>query len=283
MRKKERLRLTGLLSYKGFKLVLSVTLALITYAVGLSLAIALKGPIYLPIIAALVVGFLTYKSSDAASKELMYYINNLYQKINEINSEYDIELTQDNDEEKELISNDEENLFMVHNLIKSITNEINKDVKEVIMEIYRGDLAMIYPEINILDNDNDISNDLSYNYPQEGSTADYLNGNLIIRMRYEDFDNLLSSLKKGDGEIAVFSNLNELRSLYNITKIITKATLEEDSDELVSYITYKAIISLKRKGAINISDNIIDEIPFESKELRKKIKEQIKEERGALY
>ncbi|MGC9134913.1 hypothetical protein [Caldisphaera sp.] len=283
MRKKERLRLTGLLSYKGFKLVLSVTLALITYAVGLSLAIALKGPIYLPIIAALVVGFLTYKSSDAASKELMYYINNLYQKINEINSEYDIELTQDNDEEKELISNDEENLFMVHNLIKSITKEINKDVKEVIMEIYRGDLAMIYPEINILDNDNDISNDLSYNYPQEGSTADYLNGNLIIRMRYEDFDNLLSSLKKGDGEIAVFSNLNELRSLYNITKIITKATLEEDSDELVSYITYKAIISLKRKGAINISDNIIDEIPFESKELRKKIKEQIKEERGALY
>ncbi|WP_292319185.1 hypothetical protein [Caldisphaera sp.] len=283
MRKKERLRLTGLLSYKGFKLVLSVTLALITYAVGLSLAIALKGPIYLPIIAALVVGFLTYKSSDAASKELMYYINNLYQKINEINSEYDIELTQDNDEEKELISNDEENLFMVHNLIKSITNEINKDVKEVIMEIYRGDLAMIYPEINILDNDNDISNDLSYNYPQEGSTADYLNGNLIIRMRYEDFDNLLSSLKKGDGEIAVFSNLNELRSLYNITKIITKATLEEDSDELVSYITYKAIISLKRKGAINISDNIIEEIPFESKELRKKIKEQIKEERGALY
>ncbi|PMP90279.1 MAG: hypothetical protein C0171_05515 [Caldisphaera sp.] len=277
------MRLTGLLSYKGFKLVLSVTLALITYAVGLSLAIALKGPIYLPIIAALVVGFLTYKSSDAASKELMYYINNLYQKINEINSEYDIELTQDNDEEKELISNDEENLFMVHNLIKSITNEINKDVKEVIMEIYRGDLAMIYPEINILDNDNDISNDLSYNYPQEGSTADYLNGNLIIRMRYEDFDNLLSSLKKGDGEIAVFSNLNELRSLYNITKIITKATLEEDSDELVSYITYKAIISLKRKGAINISDNIIDEIPFESKELRKKIKEQIKEERGALY
>jgi hypothetical protein len=283
MRKKERLRLTGLLSYKGFKLVLSVTLALITYAVGLSLAIALKGPIYLPIIAALVVGFLTYKSSDAASKELMYYINNLYQKINEINSEYDIELTQDNDEEKELISNDEENLFMVHNLIKSITKEINKDVKEVIMEIYRGDLAMIYPEINILDNDNDISNDLSYNYPQEGSTADYLNRNLIIRMRYEDFDNLLSSLKKGDGEIAVFSNLNELRSLYNITKIITKATLEEDSDELVSYITYKAIISLKRKGAINISDNIIDEIPFESKELRKKIKEQIKEERGALY
>lgn len=282
MWKKERLRLTGLLSYKGFKLILSLTLALITYAVGISLAIALKGPLYVSIIAALIVGFITYKSSDAASKELMYYINNLYQKINEINNEYDIELTQD-EEDKELISNDEENLFMVHNLIKSITKEINKDVKEIIIEIYKGDLAMIYPEVNILDEENDISNDLSYNYPQEGSTVDNINGNLIIRMRYEDFDNLLSSLKKGDGEIAVFSSSNELKSLYNITKIITKAILEEESDELVSYITYKAIISLKKKGTINISDNIIEEIPFENKELRKKIKEQIKEESGALY
>ncbi|MFP3144232.1 MAG: hypothetical protein RXQ93_04345 [Caldisphaera sp.] len=261
---------------------MSLTLALITYAVGISLAIALKGPLYVSIIAALIVGFITYKSSDAASKELMYYINNLYQKINEINNEYDIELTQD-EEDKELISNDEENLFMVHNLIKSITKEINKDVKEIIIEIYKGDLAMIYPEVNILDEENDISNDLSYNYPKEGSTADNINGNLIIRMRYEDFDNLLSSLKKGDGEIAVFSSSNELKSLYNITKIITKAILEEESDELVSYITYKAIISLKKKGTINISDNIIEEIPFENKELRKKIKEQIKEESGALY
>lgn len=213
----------------------------------------------------------------------MNYINNLYQKINEINEDIDFDMTQDDEEEKELINSDEEDLFMVYNLIKGIVKQISRETKDIIIEIYRGDFTIIYPEINMIDDETDISNELSYDYPQEGSDAQYLNGYLIIRMKYEDFYNLLSSLKKGDGEVAVFSAINELKTLYNITKIITKALLEEDSNELTSYITYKAIISLKKKSMISISDNIIDELPFESKELKKKIKEQVKEESGTLY
>ncbi len=277
------MRLTKLLNYKGFKLILSIILGLITFAVGISLSIALKGPLFLSIIVAIIVSTLIYISSDAASKELMNYINNLYQKINEINEDIDFDMTQDDEEEKELINSDEEDLFMVYNLIKGIVKQISRETKDIIIEIYRGDFTIIYPEINMIDDETDISNELSYDYPQEGSDAQYLNGYLIIRMKYEDFYNLLSSLKKGDGEVAVFSAINELKTLYNITKIITKALLEEDSNELTSYITYKAIISLKKKSMISISDNIIDELPFESKELKKKIKEQVKEESGTLY
>ncbi|AFZ70110.1 hypothetical protein Calag_0333 [Caldisphaera lagunensis DSM 15908] len=274
------MRLTKLLNYKGFKLILSVILGLITFAVGISLAIALKRPLYLSIIPALMVGILTYVSSDAASKELMNYVNNLYQKVNELSDDMDFDTTQN---EEETVSNDEEDLFIVYNLIKGIVKQISKEAKDIIIEIYKGDFALVYPEVSLFDDETDIDNEISYDYPEDGSDAKYHNGKLIIRMRYEDFYNLLSSLKKGDGEVAVFSTINELRTLYNITKIITIALLDEDSNELTSYITYKAIMSLKEKGILNIYDNIIEELPFESKDLKKKIKEQVKEESGTLY
>ena len=55
-----------------------------------------------------------------------------------------------------------------------------------------------------------------------------------------------------------------------------------DYEELISYSSYKAIILLKKKGFVSISENLMEELPFESRELKRKIKEQIKEENGQI-
>ncbi|PMP91340.1 MAG: hypothetical protein C0171_02910 [Caldisphaera sp.] len=253
---------------------------MITFAVGISLAIALKEPLYIYVIVALIVFALTYISSDAASKEMMNYVQEMIERVsgNDVENKIDIDMN----DIKAIQSEGEEDLFLVYNLLSSIAKNINKDAKNIIMEIYNGDFAAIYPENSFIDDDDDISDELSYNYPDDGPKAEVLNNNLIIKIPGNDFINLVSALKRGEGETGVFSSISEVRSLYFATKAIAEALLGDDYEELISYSSYKAIILLKKKGFVSISENLMEELPFESRELKRKIKEQIKEENGQI-
>ncbi len=264
-------------NYKGYKFMLSIVMGLITLAIGLSLTLALRAPYYIAIIVSGVVFVLTYLSSDSVSKEMADYMEIIMKK-----SIYDMtrQALMEEDEMTFYYEN-EEKLFLLHNLLKSIARYVNRNIKDIFIEIYTNSFSTIYPDDEIMDEE--------YEYIEKelGDSSDrpkamMLNRNVVVRISKYDFDNLVATIERGEGERASLQSLKEVRSLYSIIKAVVKAIIGTQYDGLTSYIAFKAIISLKKKGYIIIPENLMELLPLESKELKTKIKEQIKEEFGRI-
>lgn len=175
---------------------------------------------------------------------------------------------------------DNEDVFLVYYLVSNIAKEIYGHLKSVEMVAFTDDLVLFYPEPFELglegDEGEDYYNDADLDEPDEPE-AELLDGDkLIVKLPAKHFAQLVKIVQGGDGEVAVVSNEEELRSLYKIAKAIAEADISDEG--LASYSAYKALLKMMKNSRLSVPDQFKDLIPFENRELRRKVREQVMEE-----
>ncbi|WP_148217199.1 hypothetical protein [Acidilobus saccharovorans] len=184
---------------------------------------------------------------------------------------------EDNDSDEEY---DNEDVFLVYYLVSNIAREVYGRLKSIEMVAFTDDLVLFYPEPFELgsegEDEGDYYSDADLDEPDEPE-AELLDGDkLVVKLPAKHFAQLVKVVQGGDGEVAVVNNEEELRSLYRVAKAIAEADINDEG--LASYSAYKALLKMIRSSRLSVPEQLKDLMPFESRDLRRRVKEQVMEE-----
>ncbi len=102
---------------------------------------------------------------------------------------------------------------------------------------------------------------------------------LFVYIPLDVFEKLGKACEKGDGEKIRINDEKEALSLFMLAKVLASALGNED-ERLNSYIAYKTILKLKRKGLLIVDENLLENLPLGDSRTKLLIKRQVSEELG---
>ncbi len=185
----------------------------------------------------------------------------------------------DEEYEGETLDFPDEHLLYVWGLASSIQREISpsKKLNTYIVVIDEGFPVEIYPypsENDAIDlNDLTSSEDFSFKAEiRDDRTA-------IIYVPLDVFESLAKACERGEGERIKIEKDYEAIALYHLAKTIA-SMYEDKNDVLLSYLAYKAILKLRNKGVVQVTDEVLDELPLGDSKTKLLIRRQVSEELG---
>ncbi|MCE4604476.1 MAG: hypothetical protein F7B20_05880 [Aeropyrum sp.] len=160
----------------------------------------------------------------------------------------------------------EDSLFKVWALVKTIVDRTLGPNYNVVLTVVDGGVPIaVYPEDVIAFIDDDHIND--YGVIVE-------DGSVYFNLSLTTYKALVEIVE--DGENAKIKTIMQARLLYSLVKELSKAASMED--KIAAYISYKTIISMIQGEVLRMEKNILDRMPFESEDLKRKIREQLRME-----
>ncbi len=230
----------------------------------------LRGPYWAPPIIGVAVALGSYLILVRAMRRALDAIRGVLSTVGATEREQEApeELEVDYDE-----VNDED-LMMVYYFVSYIARKIYREHVMVRVEAFGNDLVGIYPEPESEQEQEQMDYE-SFEEPNSPQAEFTNNNTLVIRLPWSTFRLLASAIRRGEGEAVVASSEDEMRAIYEVAKVVAAAS---DDDALAPYSAYKVLTNMASEGVLRASRDLMDLLPFESKELRRKIREQVTEE-----
>jgi len=166
-----------------------------------------------------------------------------------------------------------ESLFLVHSLVESLAKEMFRGFSSVVVEAYLPDALLVYPEPS----DEEVPQGFS---EPDGAEAVAEEKRLRVMLDERHYASLARVVSRGEGERGVIENEDELRALYDVAKAIALSNIDDEA--LAAYAAYKAIVKMIRAHRLAVPERLRDLLPFEDRDLRRRVREQVAEE-GLTY
>ncbi|ESQ25242.1 MAG: hypothetical protein OSP8Acid_09000 [uncultured Acidilobus sp. OSP8] len=204
----------------------------------------------------------------------------LIQLISELEGEGEGYLPMEEDEDDEDLSAADydagystESLFLVHSLVESLAKEMFRGFSSVVVEAYLPDALLVYPEPS----DEEVPQGFS---EPDGAEAVAEEKRLRVMLDERHYASLTRVVSRGEGEKGVIESEGELRALYDVAKAIALSNIDDEA--LAAYAAYKAIVKMIRAHRLAVPERLRDLLPFEDRDLRRRVREQVAEE-GLTY
>jgi len=204
----------------------------------------------------------------------------LIQLISELEGEGEGYLPMEEDEDDEDLSAADydagystESLFLVHSLVESLAKEMFRGFSSVVVEAYLPDALLVYPEPS----DEEVPQGFS---EPDGAEAVAEEKRLRVMLDERHYASLTRVVSRGEGEKGVIESEGELRALYDVAKAIALSSIDDEA--LAAYAAYKAIVKMIRAHRLAVPERLRDLLPFEDRDLRRRVREQVAEE-GLTY
>lgn len=204
----------------------------------------------------------------------------LIQLISELEGEGEGYLPMEEDEDDEDLSAADydagystESLFLVHSLVESLAKEMFRGFSSVVVEAYLPDALLVYPEPS----DEEVPQGFS---EPDGAEAVAEEKRLRVMLDERHYASLARVVSRGEGEKGVIESEGELRALYDVAKAIALSNIDDEA--LAAYAAYKAIVKMIRAHRLAVPERLRDLLPFEDRDLRRRVREQVAEE-GLTY
>ncbi|MGC9209945.1 MAG: hypothetical protein ACP5FT_01565 [Acidilobus sp.] len=249
----------------------SVLLGLLAFSSASAIAHYVRGPSWASIAVGVAFAAACFPILDSAMGKFHSWLVNLVSELSggddeELGGEGEVNLDED------YVDGDEDSLFLVYALVNDMSRQIFKDLKSIYVEVYLPDSLFIYPEPY---EDEDQSEFFQSDFV-EGVQASLRDGRLIVRMDGRVYARLVNVVERGEGEVGVIEDEDELRALYEVAKAVAEAGIDEEG--FASYAAYKALLKMMRQHRLSVPERLRDLLPFEDRELRRRIREQVAEE-----
>jgi len=166
-----------------------------------------------------------------------------------------------------------ESLFLVHSLVESLAKEMFRGFSSVVVEAYLPDALLVYPEPS----DEEVPQGFS---EPDGAEAEAEEKRLRVMLDERHYASLTRVVSRGEGEKGVIESEDELRALYDVAKAIALSNIDDEA--LAAYAAYKAIVKMIRAHRLAVPERLRDLLPFEDRDLRRRVREQVAEE-GLTY
>jgi len=166
-----------------------------------------------------------------------------------------------------------ESLFLVHSLVESLAKEMFRGFSSVVVEAYLPDALLVYPEPS----DEEVPQGFS---EPDGAEAVAEEKRLRVMLDERHYASLTRVVSRGEGEKGVIESEGELRALYDVAKAIALSNIDDEA--LAAYAAYKAIVKMIRAHRLAVPERLRDLLPFEDRDLRRRVREQVAEE-GLTY
>jgi hypothetical protein len=166
-----------------------------------------------------------------------------------------------------------ESLFLVHSLVESLAKEMFRGFSSVVVEAYLPDALLVYPEPS----DEEMPQGFS---EPDGAEAEAEEKRLRVMLDERHYASLARVVSRGEGEKGVIESEGELRALYDVAKAIALSNIDDEA--LAAYAAYKAIVKMIRAHRLAVPERLRDLLPFEDRDLRRRVREQVAEE-GLTY
>ncbi|MFP3320989.1 MAG: hypothetical protein RXO24_10510 [Acidilobus sp.] len=166
-----------------------------------------------------------------------------------------------------------ESLFLVHSLVESLAKEMFRGFSSVVVEAYLPDALLVYPEPS----DEEVPQGFS---EPDGAEAEAEEKRLRVMLDERHYASLTRVVSRGEGEKGVIESEGELRALYDVAKAIALSNIDDEA--LAAYAAYKAIVKMIRAHRLAVPERLRDLLPFEDRDLRRRVREQVAEE-GLTY
>jgi len=166
-----------------------------------------------------------------------------------------------------------ESLFLVHSLVESLAKEMFRGFSSVVVEAYLPDALLVYPEPS----DEEVPQGFS---EPDGAEAEAEEKRLRVMLDERHYASLARVVSRGEGEKGVIESEGELRALYDVAKAIALSNIDDEA--LAAYAAYKAIVKMIRAHRLAVPERLRDLLPFEDRDLRRRVREQVAEE-GLTY
>jgi hypothetical protein len=166
-----------------------------------------------------------------------------------------------------------ESLFLVHSLVESLAKEMFRGFSSVVVEAYLPDALLVYPEPS----DEEVPQGFS---EPDGAEAVAEEKRLRVMLDERHYASLARVVSRGEGERGVIESEGELRALYDVAKAIALSNIDDEA--LAAYAAYKALVKMIRTRRLVVPERLRDLLPFEDRDLRRRVREQVAEE-GLTY
>jgi len=166
-----------------------------------------------------------------------------------------------------------ESLFLVHSLVESLAKEMFRGFSSVVVEAYLPDALLVYPEPS----DEEVPQGFS---EPDGAEAEAEEKRLRVMLDERHYASLTRVVSRGEGEKGVIESEGELRALYDVAKAIALSNIDDEA--LAAYAAYKALVKMIRAHRLAVPERLRDLLPFEDRDLRRRVREQVAEE-GLTY
>lgn len=164
-----------------------------------------------------------------------------------------------------------ENKFLLKSFIKMLIEPALPDIADVKIVI-DGDLEIL--------DDEELDDLLPSSVDGWGyvTAIYYSNGNLIVLLDSQVASILMETIERGNGDKAVVARNEELVYMYDIIKRAYLTRYPESNDLIAAYVAYKTIQRLIEEGLIEVPRELLENMPYEPEDVRRKILDQIREE-----
>ena len=166
----------------------------------------------------------------------------------------------------------EDSLFLVHAFVNDIARETFKEIRYTTLEVYAPDTLLVYPEPS------DVEDEEGLYEPAEpdGVDATIKGRRLTVRLDSRHFILLASVVERGEGEVAVVDDEDELRAVYAVAKAIAQSVIDDEA--FAAYTAYKALLRMMRSRRLSVPERLRDLLPFEERDLKVRVRQQVAEE-----
>ena len=166
----------------------------------------------------------------------------------------------------------EDSLFLVHAFVNDIARETFKEIRSTTLEVYAPDTLLVYPEPSGVEDEEGLYEPAE----PDGVDANVRGRKLTVRLDSRHFILLASIVERGEGEVAVVDDENELRAVYAVAKAIAQSGIDDEA--FAAYTAYKALLRMMRSRRLSVPERLRDLLPFEERDLKVRVRQQVAEE-----
>ena len=245
----------------AFKIGVAVALTWLLF--GGYILVSVLGVNLSPLVLAILVGssfIVFYSIADRLYKNIDRY----YEAIDAL----DLDL-----EDLEGVDLDEdESPFLVWMLLNRITSSITSSKVNLVLYIAEDGIPVaVYPQA-----DSEFTGILE---PGNEIRVDAKGSQVTVILPLDDYLSLKELIEKRDGEVVEIQDQRELALIYRVAYALAKELNKGADPTIIHYIAYKAIVKLAKRKAILLPEKTLYNIPELDPDTRKRILDQLREEK----
>ncbi len=197
-----------------------------------------------------------------------------------------VDLMEDYEEELFDILDGSEYMYIIWSLINEIAKNVLRKNYDIVIIVTEDGYPIGYYPLDILAMSDGEFEEISL--PDNKSVKviiDEENNRAMIVLNSKSLMELVRAAKvdtEDEGQIISIKSLSSLKLLYLIAKEMYYAANPSAPNEIVAYISYKALRKLIDEEIIKIDNSLENKLPFESAETRLRVLKQVEEEESLL-